>query len=139
MNKNFADEFLKVQSKMVSLALEFAENNVDYIYIYIYNYNKNISFNAFFKLKNKLYTTNKMTKDKDLIRQFLKLGVDDVLELEKKCYEFNEPIPSELKIIYSAKENEFKGSYRYEEQMNAKETDSDLFMKWFYEEQENKN
>ena len=49
MTKIFEDEFMEVQSDMVSLCLEYIESKADNIYIYASNENNSLTFNAFLK------------------------------------------------------------------------------------------
>lgn len=47
MNKVFEDDFLDIQSRIIALCVEFADNKADKVYAYGSIEEKSISFNAF--------------------------------------------------------------------------------------------
>lgn len=49
MSKVFEDEFMDIQSELVSLCLEVTESKVNKIYVYCSNEKKSKMFNAFLK------------------------------------------------------------------------------------------
>lgn len=53
MNKVFEDDFLDVQSRIIALCVEFADNKADKVYAYGSIEENSISFNAFSTLAAK--------------------------------------------------------------------------------------
>ena len=83
MNKSFEDEFLEIQTQIISLCVEFAENKADKVYAYGSIEENSISFNAFFNIDGKIKTTNQIATDTDMIWDFLDLGQSDLEKLIK--------------------------------------------------------
>ena len=86
MNKGFEDEFLEMQSQMISLCIEFAENRADKIYAYGSIEENSISFNAFFNIDGEIKTTNQIAADTDAIWDFLELGETPILLSRQKNF-----------------------------------------------------
>ena len=132
MNKSFEDEFLEVQTQIISLCVEFAENKADKVYAYGSIEENSISFNAFFNIDGKIKTTNQIVTDTDMIWDFLDLGQSDLEKLIKICAHHERPVPTELKMIYDCKSGTIDAKYKYESICSAKTgiDASEIFMKW---------
>ena len=132
MNKGFEDEFLEMQSQMISLCIEFAENRADKIYAYGSIEENSISFNAFFNIDGEIKTTNQIAADTDAIWDFLELGESDLEKLKQICAHHERPVPAELKMIYDCKSGTIDAKYKYESICSAKTgiDASEIFMKW---------
>lgn len=132
MNKSFEDEFLEVQTQIISLCIEFAENRADKIYAYGSIEEHSLSFNAFFYIDGKIKTTNQIVTDTDMIWDFLDLGQSDLEKLIKICTRYGKPVPTELKMIYDCKSGKIDTKYRYESICSVKTgiDASEIFMEW---------
>lgn len=132
MNKSFEDEFLEVQTQIISLCIEFAENRADKIYAYGSIEEHSLSFNAFFNIDGKIKTTNQIVTDTDAIWDFLDLGQSDLEKLIKICTRYGKPVPTELKMIYDCKSGTIDTKYQYESICSAKTgiDASEIFMEW---------
>ena len=135
MNKVFEDDFLDIQSRIIALCVEFADNKADKVYAYGSIEESSISFNAFFEIDHQIKTTNKITADTDAIWNFLDLGEVDLEKIKQICIHYGKPIPTELKMIYDCKSGKINTNYKYESIASAKTgTDSsEIFMKWLEE------
>lgn len=60
MSKVYEDEFMELQSGMISLCLELVQEKVDEIYVYGSIEESSTSFNAFLKTAGEVKTLNKM-------------------------------------------------------------------------------
>lgn len=132
MNKSFEDEFLEVQTQIISLCVEFAENRADKIYAYGSIEEHSLSFNAFFNIDGKIKTTNQIVTDTDAIWDFLDLGQSDLEKFNPICTRYGKPVPTELKMIYDCKSGKIDTKYRYESICSAKTgiDASEIFMEW---------
>ena len=135
MGKKFEDEFMDLQSGLVSLCLELTEQNVSKVYIYCSIERKSKMFNAFFEIDGKIKTLNQLGANKALIMQFLKLGTTDLEEIKNICISNNMPIPTEMKMCYDAKTGKFDGQYKYEEICSEKtgKNAGEVFLNWISE------
>ena len=103
MARVYEDEFMEVQSQIVSLCVEFAGNRADKVYAYGSIEESSISFNAFFNIDGQIKTTNNISADPDAIWDFLDLGESDLEKIRQICIHYGKPVPTELKIIYDCK------------------------------------
>ena len=124
MNKVFEDDFLDVQSRIIALCVEFADNKADKVYAYGSIEENSISFNAFFNIGGQIKTTNNVVTDTDTIWDFLDLGIH-----------YGKPVPTELKMIYDCKTGQIDTKYQYNSICSAKTgiDSSEIFLKWLDE------
>ncbi len=132
MNKVFEDDFLDVQSRIIALCVEFADNKADKVYAYGSIEENSISFNAFFNIDGEIKTTNQIAADTDAIWDFLELGESNLEKLKQICAHHERPVPTELKMIYDCKSGTIDTKYKYESICSAKTgvDASEIFMKW---------
>lgn len=88
MNKVFEDDFLDIQSRIIALCVEFADNKADKVYAYGSIEEKSISFNAFFNIGGQIKTTNNLVTDTDAIWDFLDLGESDLEKIKQTCINY---------------------------------------------------
>lgn len=134
-NKVFEDEFMEIQSGLVSLCLEVTESKVDKIFIYCSNEKKSKMFNAFFEVNGEITTLNQLGVSNDLAFEFLKLGTEDLKKLDTICETYSMPVPTELKLYYDVSNGKFNGECQYTEICSAKTGKSagEVFMEWINE------
>lgn len=142
MTKIFEDEFMDVQSDMVSLCLEYVESNADNIYIYASNENNSLTFNVFFSIKGQVVTTNEVNGvlssqgiqiDDSLERRraILKIGVEDLKKIISICDKYNQPAPTEMKLVYDVNSNSLDANYQYKNVYSDSEKSTyDIFSEW---------
>lgn len=142
MTKIFEDEFMEVQSDMVSLCLEYIESKADNIYIYASNENNSLTFNVFFEIKGQIATTNEVNKilsslnmevDDSIERRraILKIGVQDLQKIISICTKYNQPVPTEMKLVYNVNSNSLDAHYQYENiYSNTDKASYDIFSEW---------
>ena len=132
MNKVFEDDFLDVQSRIIALCVEFADNKADKVYVYGSIEENSISFNAFFNIGGQIKTTNNVVTDTDTIWDFLDLGESDLEKIKEICIHYGKPVPTELKMIYDCKTGQIDTKYQYNSICSAKTgiDSSEIFLKW---------
>lgn len=135
MGKNFEDDFMDLQSSLISLCLEVAGQKVDKVYIYCSIEKKSKMFNTFFVINNKLKMLNQLGINKALIMQFLKLGANDLEKVKNICINYDMPIPTEMKMYYDAKTGKYDAQYKYEEICSEKtgKNAGEVFLDWVSE------
>ena len=140
----FEDKFMEVQASMVSLAMEYVQDQADKIYIYAIA-DSLYSFNLFYEIKgnvvHKHLVNNFLTDDSQvdigLQSILLREGIKDVENMIRICQEYNREHPTEMWLIYDAQKNSLDSRYSYEGRYNK---DEELlprleFEKWFEEVQ----
>lgn len=135
MKMTFEDEFMDIQSGLISLCMEFAENKADRIYAYCSIEKKTRSFNACFDCGGEIKTLSQMGVDMRKIVQFLRIGSSDLQKIREVCERYNLPTPTELKMVYSTKTGKYDSNYRYDEVCSAatQKTASEVFSEWVAE------
>lgn len=135
MSKVFEDEFMDLQSSLISLCMEVTERKINKIYAYCSNEKKSKMFNAFFDVNGEIKTLNQLGIPNNLAFQFLKLGVEDLEKLDKICLKHNMPIPTEMKLYYDVSSGKCNAEYKYEEVCSAKKRKNagEIFSEWISE------
>ena len=138
----FEDKFMDVQASMISLALEYVQNQAEKIYIYAIA-DSLYSFNLFYKIKGNIVRKHLVNDflpkdshvDTSLQTVLLKEGIKDVEAMIDICQEYNREHPTEMWLIYDVKKNSLDSRYSYEGRY-AKDEEllpSLEFEKWFEE------
>ena len=141
MNK-FEDKFMEVQVGMISLAMEYVQNQAEKVYIYAIA-DSLYSFKPFYKIngivigmeKVNEVATKKVDDSDNMAFALLKYGTEDMRKLQDVCQEYNREHPTEMWLIYDAQKNTLNIRYSYE---GRYEKDEELlpnleFEKWFEE------
>lgn len=133
--KVFEDEFMELQTGLIALCMEVTEGNIDKVFAYGSNEKKSKSFNAFFEKNGEILTLRQLGIHKELIRQFLRVGTEDLVGLDAIGEKYGRPVPTELKLLYDVRTKKFRSDYRYEEICSARtgRTAADIFDEWIAE------
>ena len=111
MSKKFEDQFMDLQSELISLSLEVTDKKVDKIYAYASIEEKSQMFNAFFEAAGEIKTLNQLGIDHNRMMQFLKLGTEDLDKIKALGKEYAMPVPTELKLHYDVKTGKYNADY----------------------------
>ena len=74
--------------------------------------------------------------------QVLNILKDDTRKIKSVCDKYNQPMPTEMRLIYEPKTKNFRAEYKYEKQFTDDMGLSDIVNAWFEEEKiklENQN
>ena len=135
MSKVFEDEFMELQTGLISLCLEVTQGKVDKVFAYGSNEKKSTMFNAFFEVDGEIKTLNLLGVPRELAFQFLSLGMDDLEKLDSIGKKYGRPVPTELKLYYDVRTKKFRSEYKYEEVCSARtgRAAEDVFDEWIAE------
>lgn len=142
MTKVFEDYFSELQADMVSICLEYVENEGDNIYIYCSSENNVYSVGYFYKIKGKIKERHKIKEelpnaDVSINRQkkVMEILMDDLEQIEEVCKQFDKPMPTEMKLIYDKKNYSLDASYQYDlvYSEESDKTADDVEEEWFEE------
>jgi len=135
MNKVFEDEFMDLQSALISLCIEVAGQKISKVYIYCSNEKKGKMFNVFFDVNGEIKTLNQIGVPNKLAFQFLKIGTEDLEKVDDICIKHNMPIPTEMKLYYDVETGKYDAEYKYEEVCSAKtgKNAGEVFLEWVSE------
>ena len=141
----FEDKFMEVQASMVSLALEYVQDQAEKVYIYCVSEEALQSYKIFYKINgiviemNKVneVVTNKIDDSDNMAFAVLGYGAEDIQKLIDVYQEYNREHPTEMWLVYDVQKNRLESRYSYE---GRYEKDDDLellpsleFEKWFEE------
>ena len=123
MNKEskmiFEDYFSEIQADMVSICLEYVQGKADKIYIYTCFEPRIVSLGYFFVINGKLLQRHEITQelpecDIELQEQVDEVIMEDLYKLNDVCTQFNQPMPTEIKMVYDVKKNSLSVNYQYD-------------------------
>ena len=134
---------MEVQASMISLAMEYVQNQAEKVYIYCISEEALLSFDVFYKINGiltKMYTVNeiinrKVDTSKNMMVTVQRFGLEDIQKMLDVCQEYNREHPTEMRLIYDSQKNSLDSRYSYE---GRYEKDEELlprieFEKWFEE------
>lgn len=135
MNAGFEENFMELQTDLISLCLELTEGKVDKIFAYASIENKSTMFNAFFEKSGELYTINQLNIDRKTAMEFLRIGTKDLSKIKDLCKQNNMKVPTELKMYYNLQTGKYNADYEYDEICSEKTGISagEVFMQWYDE------
>ena len=142
----FEDKFMEVQASMISLALEYVQNQSEKVYIYCISEEALLSFDVFYKINGivtKIHAVNeiinkKVDTSKNMMVAVQRFGLEDIQKMLDVCQEYNREHPTEMWLIYDVQKNSLDSRYSYEGRYDK---DEELiprleFEKWFEEVKE---
>ena len=125
MGKTFEDEFMDIQSDLISLCLEFADGKADKIFAFAEISKYCLSFNAYFRhegvIKHIAQMAQAMSQGYSYVDQFFDIGISDLKKILEVCERYNREIPAEMKMYYDVKTGRFNAEYRYEKDIPQSE------------------
>ena len=143
----FEDKFMEVQASMISLAMEYVQNQAEKVYIYCISEEALQSYKVFYKINGIVVEMDKVNEvaakkidDSDnMAFAVLGYGAEDIQKLIDVCQEYDREHPTEMWLVYDVQKNRLESRYSYE---GRYEKDDDLellpsieFEKWFEEVQ----
>ena len=141
MAKIFEDEFMEAQADMVSICLEYVEDDAEKIYIYASCENRATACNWFFKIDGKLWKKHLLNQISgkgydvsiDIQRQCSQIILDDIDKIKCICEKYNQPMPTQFKLVYDVAKNSLDTHYEYENQYSDDPYKScwDVAEEWF--------
>ncbi|MBQ9690706.1 MAG: hypothetical protein IJV62_01140 [Eggerthellaceae bacterium] len=136
--KSFEDEFMNLQTGLVSLCLEATESidDVEKMFIYCSIEKALTSFNAFFMKGGDIVMLSELGLADGMSTQFLREGTYSLRKLRTLCAEYNMDVPNEMRLYFDVKTQKFSADYKYEPVCGAATgiASSDVIMAWVEEE-----
>lgn len=131
-SKVFEDEFMEVQSGLISLCMELVGEIAENIYVWCNIENGCLSFNFFVKVNGEIKTLGTLDLNRQKLEDCLDIGTMDLLKISRVCEKYNMPIPTEIKMYFDVKSGKFDAKYCYEEICSERDV-SEVFMDWVVE------
>ena len=144
MKKGFEDCFTEIQKDMISICLEYANDKADAVYVYASYEDGVISSDFFYKINSQLWARHLLNEinsdeyDVSIPRQnsCLRILNADIKKLSEVCKEYDQPMPTEIKLIYDVNSHKVDARYRYDNVYTQSKTKTadDVADEWFEEE-----
>ena len=138
----FEDEFSELQADMVDICNEYSQGFADKIFIYAANEGI-ILAQHFYCIDFNLYKCSKLNNaglkvsfdvSKECQGQVLDILNEDIQKIQSVCDKYNQPMPTEMRLVYEPKTKKFTAEYKYENQFTDDMALSDIVNAWFEEE-----
>ncbi|MCL2672281.1 MAG: hypothetical protein FWF10_09655 [Clostridiales bacterium] len=136
MDKNFESKFSALQADMVSICLEYCEQKATTIFIHVICEKDSVFANFFFRMNGALYRKALLGNNigtVSLLRQkeALSIVTKSVWALVKLCKEENNPVPTEIKLIYDVQTGHLDANYGYSSVITDNKSARDITETWF--------
>ena len=138
----FEDEFSELQADMVDICNEYSCEKADKIFIYV-SYEGLLNTDYFYSINGDIIERHKLNTSGinadfdvsvDCQKQVLNILKEDVYKIKAVCDKYNQPMPTEMRLVYEPKTKKFTAEYKYENQFTDDMALSDIVNAWFEEE-----
>lgn len=144
--KEFEDKFGKLQSDIISVCMEYVEDRADKVYVYGSFSEDEVSSNFFYKINNQYVERHKLndvleggdarynvsTKRQAVVTEVVE---DDMDQMQSLCKRHDQPMPTEMRLIYDVENDDLKADYTYTQ--DEDKLAEDVANEWFEEIQKN--
>ena len=146
----FEDEITELQADMVDICNEYSCEAADKIFIYV-SYEGLLNTDYFYSINGDIIERHKLNTSGinadfdvsvDCQKQVLNILKEDVYKIKAVCDKYNQPMPTEMRLVYEPKTKKINAEYKYENQTSDKISVFDNYDAWFEEEKaklENQN
>ena len=138
----FEDEITELQADMVDICNEYSCEAADKIFIYV-SYEGLLNTDYFYSINGDIIERHKLNTSGinadfdvsvDCQKQVLNILKEDVYKIKAVCDKYNQPMPTEMRLVYEPKTKKFTAEYKYENQTSDKISVFDNYDAWFEEE-----
>ena len=138
----FEDEFSELQADMVDICNEYSCEAAEKIFIYV-SYEGLLNTDYFYSINGDIIERHKLNTSGinadfdvsvDCQKQVLNILKEDVHKIKAVCDKYNQPMPTEMRLVYEPKTKKFTAEYKYENQTSDKISVFDNYDAWFEEE-----
>lgn len=134
MTKQFEDEFMDIQIRMVSTCMEALEDSdqasPERMYIYAFDSSSQSFFNVFFVRKGMVLSFEELGVPDDIVEQVFDLGIDDVQELTELCDSREKKAPNQYKLVYDLINKKLDTEYGYDDLKKSNSSPIEEFLAW---------
>ena len=138
----FEEEFTELQADMVDICNEYSCEAAEKIFIYV-SYEGLLNTDYFYSINGDIIERHKLNTSGinadfdvsvDCQKQVLNILKEDVYKIKAVCDKYNQPMPTEMRLVYEPKTKKFTAEYKYENQFTDDMALSDIVNAWFEEE-----
>ncbi len=125
----FEQEFMSIQSSIISLCVEFSQGKADHIFAYIYTKEDQYYFNAFFRIGKETWDIIDLEYPIEVVQEFQSLILSEVDKMRILFKENKREMPIEQKLKFQLKSQKFKFDLKYPKEIKHSDPRS-AFGKW---------
>ena len=138
----FEDEITELHADMVDICNEYSCEAAEKIFIYV-SYEGLLNTDYFYSINGDIIERHKLNTSGinadfdvsvDCQKQVLNILKEDVYKIKAVCDKYNQPMPTEMRLVYEPKTKKFTAEYKYENQFTDDMALSDIVNAWFEEE-----
>ena len=138
----FEDEITELHTDMVDICNEYSCEAAEKIFIYV-SYEGLLNTDYFYSINGDIIERHKLNTSGinadfdvsvDCQKQVLNILKEDVHKIKAVCDKYNQPMPTEMRLVYEPKTKKFTAEYKYENQFTDDMALSDIVNAWFEEE-----
>ena len=138
----FEDEITELHADMVDICNEYSCEAAEKIFIYV-SYEGLLNTDYFYSINGDIIERHKLNTSGinadfdvsvDCQKQVLNILKEDVYKIKAVCDKYNQPMPTEMRLVYEPKTKKFTAEYKYENQTSDKISVFDNYDAWFEEE-----
>ena len=138
----FEDEITELHADMVDICNEYSCEAAEKIFIYV-SYEGLLNTDYFYSINGDIIERHKLNTSGinadfdvsvDCQKQVLNILKEDVHKIKAVCDKYNQPMPTEMRLVYEPKTKKFTAEYKYENQTSDKISVFDNYDAWFEEE-----
>lgn len=134
MTKQFEDEFMDIQMRMVSTCMEGLEDSdqasPERMYIYAFDSSSQSFFNVFFVRQAQVLSFEELGVPDDIVEQVFDFGIDDVQELTELCDSREKKAPNQYKLVYDLVNEKLDTEYGYDDLKKSNSSPIEEFLTW---------
>ena len=126
----FEQEFMEIQSEIISLCVEYSHELASHIFVYCYMDGDNYFFNAFFRIGKETWNVEELEYPEEVAAEFRSLIQNATSKLPLLFEQYKRETPVQFKLHFKTKGNKLELDLKYKKEMDLSMNPQILFDKW---------
>ena len=126
----FEEEFMEIQSEIISLCVEYSKELASHIFIYCYMNGENYLFNAIFRIGKETWNAEELEYPEEMLVKFRTLIQNETSRLPVLFEQYKREAPIQYKIHFKSKGNKIELDLKYKKELDLSMNPQVIFDKW---------
>ena len=126
----FEQEFMEIQSEIISLCVEYSHGLASHIFVYCYMNGDDHYFNAFFRIRKETWSVEELEYPEEVAAEFRSLIQNETSKLPLLFDQYKREAPVQYKIHFKTKGNKLESDLKYKKEMDFSMDPQVAFDKW---------
>ncbi len=126
----FENDFMKMQSSIISTCSEFAQNKADFIFVYLFMRENKYYFNVFFRFGKETWDMGELEYPPETVSYFCGLIKQDAERLSQLYEAEKREKPVMYKMKFRFKDSKFKFELKYDNDFPIDFQPEQAFSEW---------